>query len=118
MFTDRVRYAMFVLEDGPFVSSLALFPDADTRLNSVRPRPAASSLPAGANLARCLRIRDDNRHSPATLSLLSIPKKAASPREDRLSLTKAGTMNTLIHDASKPFRMRTYAKMRGEGVRT
>jgi hypothetical protein len=42
---------MFALEDVPFVRFFpftALFPDADVRLNSVRPRPAASSLPAGA----------------------------------------------------------------------
>jgi hypothetical protein len=88
MFTNRVRYAMFALEDRPFVRFFPFFvllPGADVRLNSVRPRPADSWLTAGAKLARSPRIRDDNRYSPATPSLLSLPNKAASPREDRLS---------------------------------
>jgi hypothetical protein len=79
---------MFALEDRPFVrffAFFALFPGAHTSLTSARLRPAASSLPAGVNLARSPRIRDDNRCSPAALSLLSLPNKAASPREDRLS---------------------------------
>jgi hypothetical protein len=69
---------MFALGDRPFVLFLPFFgsfPDAHVRLNSVLPQPAASSLPAGANLARSPRIRDDNPYSPATLSLLSLPTK-------------------------------------------
>jgi hypothetical protein len=105
---------MLALEDRPFLrffSFFALCPDADTCLNSVRPRPAASSLTANASP----RFRDDNRYSSARLSLLSLPNKAASPREDRLSPTKAHTMNTLTNDASKPFGMRTYARIGGGG---
>jgi len=87
-----------------------LFPGTHTSLTSPRPRLATSSLTAGAYLAHSPRIRDDNRYSPATLSLLPLPSKATSPRQHRLSLTKARTINTLTHDASKPFRMRTYAR--------
>jgi hypothetical protein len=102
---------MFALEGRPFVCFFpffALLADAPISLNSVRPRPAASSLTANASP----RFRDDNRYSSARLSLLSLPNKAASPREDRLSPTKARTMNTLTNDASNPFRMRTYARIR------
>jgi hypothetical protein len=108
---------MFALEDRPFVRFFpfpALFPGSHTSPTSARPR-LASSLTAGAYLAHCPRIRDDNRYSPATLPLLPLPNKAASPRQHRLSPTKARTMNTLTHDATKPFRMRTYTEM-GEGV--
>jgi hypothetical protein len=59
---------MFALEDVPFVRFFpftALFPDADVRLNSVRPRPAASSLPAGAELTRSPR----NWQTPVAPSL-------------------------------------------------
>ena len=79
MFTIRVLYAMLALGDRPYVSFspfFALFPDPEVRLNSARPRPTASSLPAGADLASSPRIRDDNRYSPATLSPLSLPNKA------------------------------------------
>ena len=61
---------------------LALFPGTHTSLTSARPRLAASSLPAGVYLARSPRIGHDNRYSPATLSLLSLPNKAASPRQE------------------------------------
>jgi hypothetical protein len=111
---------MFVLEGRPFVRFFpfsALFPGSHTSLTSARPRLATSSLTAGAYLAHSPRIRDDNRYSPATLSLLPLPNKAASPRQHRSPQTKARTMNTLTHDATKPFRMRTYTEM-GEGSPT
>jgi hypothetical protein len=58
---------MFVLEDGPFLCFfhfVAVFPDAHISLNSTRSRPAASSLPAGADLTRSPRIQ----YTPTTLS--------------------------------------------------
>jgi hypothetical protein len=51
---------MFAIEDRPFVRFspfFALFPDAHIRLNSVRPRPAASSLPPGADFTRSPHIQ-------------------------------------------------------------
>jgi len=75
---------MFALEEGHFVRFFpfpALFPGSHTSPTSVRPRLAASSLPSGTGTSRGPRIRDGNRYSPATLSLLSLPNKAASARE-------------------------------------
>src|ERR1700680_2108634 len=101
---------MFALEDRPFLHFFpffALFSNSYLSLNSVRPRPAASSLPAGVYLARSPRIGHDNRYSPATLSLLSLPNKAASPRQESLFPAQPRTTNTLTHGATKPCRMRT-----------
>ena len=102
---------MFALEDRPFLHFFpffALFSNSYLSLNSVRPRPAASSQPAGTDLTHSPRIQ----YAPARISLLP-----ASPQQDRLSPIKARTLNTRTHNPSKPFKMRTYAKMRGEGVR-
>jgi hypothetical protein len=108
---------MFAPEDRPYVSFspfFALFPHADVRLNSFRPRPTASS-PSGAGTSRGPRIGHDNRYSPATLSLLSLPNEPAPQRQELLSPVRPRTISTHTHDASKPFRMRTYTEM-GEGV--
>jgi hypothetical protein len=51
---------MFAPNDGPFVRFFpffALFPDANIILNSVGPRPAASSLSARADLTRSPHIQ-------------------------------------------------------------
>jgi hypothetical protein len=108
---------MLPLKERPFVRCSpfsTLFPDADVRLNSARPHSAASSLPADAGPARGLRIRHDNRHRPGPLSLLPLTKEPNSPRQ-RLSPIKTRTMSVRRHNATKPFRMRTYTE-RGEGV--
>jgi hypothetical protein len=109
---------MFALEDGsrPYSSFSCIISGTHTSLTSARPRLAASSLPACANLAPSPRILDDNRYSPATLSLLSLPNKAASPRQESLFPAQPRRTNTLTHYASKPFRMRTYATMGGGGA--
>jgi hypothetical protein len=101
---------MFALEDRPFVRFspfFALFPDS-LSLSSARSRPAASSLTAGAGLTRSPRIVHGIQYAPATL-----PGDRLR-RDKKVSPSKARTMNTQTHYTSKPFRMRTYAKM-GEG---
>lgn len=78
---------MFVLEDDHlirFFTFLAFIPDADTCLNSACPRLAASSLPAGADLTRSPRIRNESPYSPTTLSL-----RPASLRQESLSPLQA-----------------------------
>jgi hypothetical protein len=87
---------MFALEDRPFLRFppfFALFPDSYLSLSSARSRPAASSLAADAGPTRSPRVRHENRCSPATLSLLSLPNKPASPLQKRFSPTLARTMN-------------------------